>query len=251
MSKRSKGKRKPNIRDISRHWPTGEEIGAVFDHLDTGQHSIVVAILGAAMLEYDLERLLRPRFRRKDDTTWGRLTGENGAASSFAQKINLAYAFGLIDEKHRLCLLAVKNVRNVFAHSKKLVDFDNDLVLEELNDVALPLPRKNIIYKKMLKPNAESPVHAGKASFIFLCFVLSNYLTKKDTKRLQARTRYYKKKTRHLSNALNLAFQEASGLGALGLYGGMHGVDPKAPNQLKGALTLNQLLADRDRNEGK
>src|SRR6185312_2745135 len=166
----SKGRKKDSIHTLSRHWPTPDEVTKLLDHLDEKQPNIVVAILGVAMVEYDLERLLRPRFRRSDDATWLRLTSENGPANSFSQKINLAFAFGIIDEKRRKALIAIKNVRNVFAHSKKLIEFNDPLIVEELSEVKIADRKHARTFASMMKERRGllASYRQAKGAFIYL-----------------------------------------------------------------------------------
>ena len=70
MPSRNRGKPKLKLRDLSRKWPTDEETAALVEHFASNSTPIVTAILGAALLEYELERMLRPRFRRQDEDTW-------------------------------------------------------------------------------------------------------------------------------------------------------------------------------------
>ncbi len=47
-------KTKGGIRDLSRVWPTKEEIALVLDMLGNNVPPLVTAILGAALVEHDL-----------------------------------------------------------------------------------------------------------------------------------------------------------------------------------------------------
>jgi hypothetical protein len=228
----SKGRKKDSIRDISRQWPNSEEVLALLEYLDMEQPSIVVAILGVAMLEYDLERMLRPRFRLKDETTWARLSGDNGPVSTFYQKIVLAAAFGILDENRRKAFVAVKNIRNVFAHSKKLVDFDNPLIAEELAAVKIANKKHSKTYKNMVaaKGIGLAKTQEKKAAFIYLCLILTNHLQRKITSRVTAKQTRQKKKMGWLFGVNPLAepFRQASAINLLGTPPGTHVDDPKS-----------------------
>jgi hypothetical protein len=57
------GKRPADLRSISRESPTPEEVAALREAMSSlSAPPLVVAILGAALLEHDIEQLLRPHF---------------------------------------------------------------------------------------------------------------------------------------------------------------------------------------------
>jgi len=60
------------------------------------------------------------------------LVGDNGPLNSFSSKIIVGYALGIYDEGMRNDLNIVRNIRNVFAHSKRLIQFDHPLIVKEL-----------------------------------------------------------------------------------------------------------------------
>jgi len=209
------------------------------------------------MVEYDLERLLRPRFRRSDDATWLRLTSENGPANSFSQKINLAFAFGIIDEKRRKALIAIKNVRNVFAHSKKLIEFNDPLIVEELSEVKIADRKHARTFASMMKERRGllASYRQAKGAFIYLCLILSNYLNKRYSQPLKAQTTKRRKALARAltqTNPLQGAFQQASLGGGGGLLSGLYGLGSKSPGGLPSyAELIAQLAQKKPDNEDK
>jgi hypothetical protein len=126
-------KAKLKLRDLSRLQPEFQEARDVRSGvLHKKEHPIATAILGAVMVEYELETLLRSKFKRKDDETWAMLVADNGPLNSFYSKIVAGYALGIYDESMRDDLHIVRNIRNVFAHSKKPIQFDHPLIVKEL-----------------------------------------------------------------------------------------------------------------------
>jgi hypothetical protein len=81
---------KPKLRDIARIIPTVEEAHKVLDVAEGTDSPIASAILGATLIERELETLLRDRLSKKDDNTWISLTSESGPFGTFSRKI----AFG-------------------------------------------------------------------------------------------------------------------------------------------------------------
>jgi hypothetical protein len=123
---RNRGKIKPKLRDLSNLVLTREEEEALATAA-VHANPTVTAIMGAVMVEHELEGLLRSRLSKKDDDTWSDLTLDNGPFGTFHKKINAAYALGIYDDTTKQNLNIVRNIRNAFAHSKKLIDFDHPL----------------------------------------------------------------------------------------------------------------------------
>jgi hypothetical protein len=113
----SRGQKKPKLSDLSRKALTREEKEVAENAFLTGQ-PMVTALLGQAMVEYDLDRLLKTRFKKKDDDTWGELTGERGPLGSFSSKIIVGHAFDLFDDATRDHLDRIRRIRNQFAHAR-------------------------------------------------------------------------------------------------------------------------------------
>ena len=57
-------------------------------------------------------------------------TEGQGVATSLADKIFLAFVLGVIGPKVRSDLTRIRQIRNVFAHAKRHVDFGNEQVVE-------------------------------------------------------------------------------------------------------------------------
>jgi DNA-binding MltR family transcriptional regulator len=84
------------------------------------------------LVEHELDYWLRRRFKRNDKKMWEKLLDERGPLRSFAAKITIGHAFGIYDAKVDHDLNIVRTIRNAFAHSKKLLDFDDKLLVPEL-----------------------------------------------------------------------------------------------------------------------
>lgn len=189
----SKGKPKPRLRDLSRQSPTTEELNSLLETFDEGP-PVVCAILGQAIVEHALEKLLRTRFPRKDDTTWGRLTSENGPLNTFAQKITAGYAFKLYDEDALRNLKILRDIRNVFAHSKRLIDFTHELIASELKGAALPKAKRSKLALSIGMVRRGAPRHA----YVVLCFALFIEFTNRRMRGDVAAMRNFKRRTQKL-----------------------------------------------------
>src|SRR3546814_21136972 len=78
MASRNRGKIKIKLRDLARLKPTEEEEEAQRQQLIGANIPTVVAILGASLIENMLDELLTSHFSRRDEVTWGLLTGDGG-----------------------------------------------------------------------------------------------------------------------------------------------------------------------------
>jgi DNA-binding MltR family transcriptional regulator len=184
MASRNRGRPKPSLRHISREHPSKEEDRAVMAAMIAASQKetkspIVAAILGIGLIEYELERLLRRRLNRRDDETWDRLTEQGGPLDTFSAKIDLGYSLSLYDERLQFNMHLVRKIRNVFAHAKKLVYFDHELIKAELRTIHLPNSKRSNMYKlyaplKELKSDAQW-------SYVGLCIMISSELLGRHT----------------------------------------------------------------------
>ena len=242
------GRRKVTVHDIARQTPTQEEILEVIKHVGVESPPIVSAILGAALLEHDLEKLLRPKFKRNENADWAKLTGENGPLCTMSQKIVAAYAFGIIDEETRCGIAVVKNIRNAFAHSKRLLDFDNELIVAEMKSLKLPTAKKSRFAKSIR--GVQAMKWGPRSSYIILCMALSSKLSGTYARKMSARSKRLLKKS-PLAAALMRGFPPAN-TPALpqGLLGGLYGGDPSPPIGLQGLAGILERWSDQKKNEG-
>jgi hypothetical protein len=99
---------------------------------------------------------LRQRFPRIEEGLLQTMIGENGPFNTFDQKIITAFAFRIFDDATKDNLKIIKNIRNVFAHAKKLIDFDHELISAEFRKVKIPGFRKRF-HSKVKKGNYYVP----------------------------------------------------------------------------------------------
>ena len=241
MPSRGRGRQKPKLTDLSRHSPTTEERAAVRDALVSNESPIATAVLGATVAEYELESELRSRFRRKDDDTWKELTSDIGPLGTFNQKIIAAYAFGVLNEVTRDGMNTIRQIRNVFAHSKRLVDFDHELIVRELRRVTLPKGTRSKLYERL---SGVRRLNGGpRKAYVGLCLILGLELLGKRRKREGAASRArHNRRRQALAEALRHP-HELGGLGLRGLLGGYPPVDPKKTVLGRGLLS-SALLDD-------
>lgn len=186
-------KSKPKIRDLSRETPTDEEFDAVLTAIEAGP-PIVSAILGQSLVELQLDVLLRKQFKKRDEATWNALTDESGPLATLSSKIACGYAMGLFDERTKDWLNRIRGIRNAFAHSKVILDFENHLVLKTLR-ASPPTKSKKGELHKMLRL-VRSPKTTGHEAFVALCTAVYVSLIRREIRSLSASNRNLKRSAR-------------------------------------------------------
>jgi hypothetical protein len=171
----SRGKPKPKLRDLSEQPLTIEEQDALIDAIIVVTPPIVVAILGAVLVEHELESSLRRKLPRKDDETWRDMLDERGPFSTFSRKIMAGHAMRIYDEAFQTNLDIIRVIRNAFAHSKRVIDFNHPLVIAQLRRIAIPSFKKKRF--KQLQKSEE-----GLETYRSLCILSATWLIKRENK---------------------------------------------------------------------
>jgi hypothetical protein len=201
MTSRNRGR--PKLRDLSYHKPTREEENQLLDAA-MGDHPMVAAILGATIVEHQLENSLRERFPKATDETWGTIVSDGGPLCTFDQKITMAFLLGMIDEATRDNLKIIRQIRNAFAHAKKLVDFEHELVRAELTKIKVAKFRK-----KRHRDIIELVGSVPQKVYVILCIIIATQLLRKSNYNWTAKRRRRHKK---LSPLTRLFVEQAANL---------------------------------------
>ena len=133
----SRNRGKPTIRHLSSIAPTSEERNKLLEMALLAQ-PITTAILGAVFVEHELEQIIRNRLPKIDSETWGTLLQDNGPLATFNQKVLMGMALRIYDKETTGNLKIISNIRNAFAHSKRLIAFEHELVEKEIRKVSVP-----------------------------------------------------------------------------------------------------------------
>src|SRR5579863_9803335 len=129
--RRNRGRTKTKITDLSRMIPTADDIDTLVSVMgNTDLHPISAAILGAVLIEHELDNQLQRILPRKD--AWAELTTEVGPLSTFHRKIIMGHALRLYNDDFRENLEIVRVIRNQFSHSKRVIEFNNPLIASEM-----------------------------------------------------------------------------------------------------------------------
>jgi DNA-binding MltR family transcriptional regulator len=95
-----------------------ENLGDVLRNTHAG-----VAIVGASIIAEDLRTALLSRMRPISKRLERELFEGYGPLSSFASRIAMAFAFGVVSKDIRDDMDTIRKIRNTFAHSKKILNF--------------------------------------------------------------------------------------------------------------------------------
>jgi hypothetical protein len=191
MASRNRGNPKKKISDLSRSPPTSEELEALRNALSTKLHPISAAVLGAVLVEHELDNELRRRIQCTEEA-WKELISDIGPFRSFHAKIIMGYALNMYPRDMCDNLHIVRNIRNQFAHATRLVDFNHELVTTELKK-AKPIRSIKKDFRIFVKNN-----NSTQDAYISLCMLLAIVLIKRSTVSAMATTRRLKQTARRL-----------------------------------------------------
>lgn len=238
-SPRNRGKKRPKLRDYSHLTLSAEEKDALRAVAESGdEQPMVIAILGCILVEHELDILLRAKFRKRDERTWQVLIDERGPLRSFSTKITTAWALGICDDKLKHDLDVVRAIRNAFAHSRKLLDFTDPLIVAELASSRLIRAK----FRKYLRDPMPTEI-MGRAAFIMVCLKLQTALIRRQARPAKAKVARLKKRFAAFSgfnpqrlNAPNFTESSPSPIPQdlwTGLFGDPIEHSPRSPNKKK------------------
>jgi mannitol operon repressor len=130
----SKGRRKPSLHDLTLEFLSSkEDLDAILAEMRNPSDRACALIL-SSLLDSALVALLSTRMTEITETERRTLFyGESAFLGSLSAKIRLSYALGLISSAQYDDLKVIKDVRNVFAHSTKQIEFSHPLISERCN----------------------------------------------------------------------------------------------------------------------
>ena len=205
---------KPKLRDLSRRELSADDYEAVVEELEKPDvPDMVAAILGATLVEHQVDQVIRVHLKHHDDSMWGRLTDPTGPLRDFSSKIVLGYAIGRYEADVAENLYIIKDIRNAFAHARTPLTFDQPTVRAALRK-SVP-----IRYGKRTLRVATLAIAAEKREYLQLCFSSYLYFHLKfmdSIKRIERRTEAKRRELRFLQEfmaSLEARKRTASGSG--------------------------------------
>lgn len=145
MANKSK---KPSLSDLSVRFVQQEHLPDIFDELDN-QSDRGAALIAAALVEDYLKKAMRSRmadFRNFDQIIFD---NEGAPLGTFASRTKMARALNVIGPLAESHLVAIRKIRNQFAHSVLKIDFQNELIAKECDKL---LPDDNPDWKPQFSP---------------------------------------------------------------------------------------------------
>lgn len=106
-----------------RNITSAEYINLLSTHAEAG-----IALVAAGLVEDGLQKLLLFAARPLSNTLAAKIFDGLGPLSRFSAKIEVAYIFRLLDEATYKDLLAIKDIRNRFAHTSRFVNFRSEVI---------------------------------------------------------------------------------------------------------------------------
>lgn len=128
----ARGVKKESLRDLSRINKLDPHIQDMLHELDN-QTDRGAALIASAMTEVTLTRLMCCRIVIHDDAQDILFYKEGAPLGSFATRIKVARAFGVIGPLTEAHLDTIRRIRNQFAHSPLKIDFTHKLIAAEID----------------------------------------------------------------------------------------------------------------------
>lgn len=116
------------LKKLSRESPTGEEVVAIFHELQNDPNDRAVAIIAATLLEDAVGDVILSHMVWLSDEEYRQMFVGYSPLGSFSAKIQIAYAFGYYKKNVREALNIIKDIRNAFAHGKKSLSFNHEVI---------------------------------------------------------------------------------------------------------------------------
>jgi DNA-binding MltR family transcriptional regulator len=134
---RNRGKKAREKRELTTRELSMDERNALLDAMLTPPLAISYAIIGALLVEDELELSIKSRLRKISQQEWESiLADKDGPLGNFDRKIKFASYLGILDADMQTNLDIIRNVRNRFAHTKRLISFDHSFIADELAKMA-------------------------------------------------------------------------------------------------------------------
>lgn len=189
---------------------TQEEMNEIVSVTLGSMSPTVVVIFGMAAVEHEIEEILRQVFKGiKKEDAWEKLVTSEGPLGSFYKKTLTAAGLGLIKSDLTHNIHCLRRIRNIFAHPKRVIDFDHESVSSELRSVILP-GQHSRYYKKLKKAKLAKN---GRESFLGLCFAIIHQL-------IDRRIRGYKATAKNRARARQRLYANALfGIGSIRVPG--------------------------------
>jgi DNA-binding MltR family transcriptional regulator len=133
-----------------------EEAYEAFDTISKGS-DLAVVLIATSLLDLSLENLLRYKFRKNSSTVDRLLHPNKGILGNIAGRAQLCYCLELISKSDYQDLLTILEIRNLFAHNPRVLDFNDEQVVAQCKRLRAPC--------EVITPNTEAYDKQPKHSF--------------------------------------------------------------------------------------
>jgi DNA-binding MltR family transcriptional regulator len=163
-----------SLRNITRKPIARKDIWKYLDRWssDTSDFRSLV-ITAAAFIDAGLEGLIKSRMRRLTPDEDRAIF--NGALSSFAVKVRIAYAFGIIGPVTRRDLTLINEIRNVLAHSPHNVTLRNEELFQKVLNLRVisVFVERGYLHgnKRKLLENRQEGLHEAMVAYMMMLCV--------------------------------------------------------------------------------
>lgn len=160
----ARGRKKLSLQDLARQLPSDHDMVHYYEHIEA-ESDRGAAVMAAALVERALEDRIRTKLIDPGDgtaDTW--FEGINAPFRTFSAKISLGRALGIYDAQIESLLIAVKNLRNAFAHGMVPLTFSDPTLADEC---------------VKLRPSTADPkkwVLSSRQTFAYGCITLARML---------------------------------------------------------------------------
>lgn len=154
------------LRELAKKIPEENETRALIRQL-AGKHvkaDYPVAMLGSALIERALEAAILSRFVQLKDEDYQLIFSpeRNGILADFGRRIRFAYALGLFGPDTYQDLKYISLIRNLFAHSPNLLDFEHP----EIRNTCASFNHRNRLAPSFPRPKG---INRSQGQYITAC----------------------------------------------------------------------------------
>ena len=192
---RNRGKKAREKREMVTRELSSEEASAMLDALLTPPLAISYAIIGALVVERELEMSIKSRLRKIAEKEWESiLSDKEGPLGTFDRKIKFASYLGILDANMQTNMDIIRNVRNKFAHTKRLISFEHHFIADELAKIIAPKGnKKSFSISSKLDPQWR---------YVSLCFHCIRLMSKKRFGARRSAHKAWLKRQQHRSSKM-------------------------------------------------
>jgi DNA-binding MltR family transcriptional regulator len=167
-------KKLPSLRDITSEYISAEDLPRVVAELTEGSDR-AATLVACTMVEVALREAIECRVINLNRDDYKSVFDSVGAPlGTFAARTLVAYAFGIIGPQTRSDLAIIRNVRNVFAHAMKPLDFNEPRVVKECKKLPTVKPSPFLMGHRLHEQRVQYTSVCGHLAKSFRSFVQKN-----------------------------------------------------------------------------